>query len=74
MKNEIKTHTYSSENTDRNVVVTLRLYIDDEEELDKEVQMMLDGYNNYVYADWDDFYRDVMDAVKRHLKYSIDAE
>lgn len=34
---------------------------------------MIDGYNTYVYADWDDFHRDVEDAIKRHLKYSIEA-
>ena len=73
MKNDLKTEIYSSENTDRNVIIKLEIYIDDEEGLKREVQMMLDGYNHYEYVDWDDFHRDVVDAVKRHLKYSIDA-
>lgn len=70
MKNE--TYTFAPPDEEgRKIIVSVQFYLDDEEAMKREVEDIVNAYNSYMYADWDDMERDCIDCVKRHLKYRV---
>ena len=73
MENELKNEIYEEEEGIRHKKLNVVLYIDDEDQLRKEVEDIVSAYNDYTYVDDDDMERDCIDTVKRHLKWKLQA-
>lgn len=72
---DLKTDIYPAKmDSARKICLVVKFYIDDEEALRREVQDIVDAYNDYAYMDYNDMHRDLVDTINRRLKFRIDPQ